>query len=186
MKVAMSVALAAVCSLLVVGCVTAPPPPNGSSDTLLVGGVVFTVQGLKTYGGATANGKQANNVEITLLNAYTNAKIEVRTHGPNGLFYIAGLKPGEYEISRLYYRDTVGSSWADVTFTPRTLFEFRVDPGGVSNIGFIRAKFDELGSNSIASEHEFKTLRTEFRKLFTNSPWNSAPWRTVPLFPNTA
>lgn len=186
MKVTIAVGLAILYLLLAVGCVTAPPPPRGSSDTLLTGRLIFTLTGFRRYGAASLNGTQTSGVVITLRNVYSNATIQTETQAPKGIFFVSGAKPGEYQISRVYYRQTVGKAWAYAYLRPRTTIQFRIEPGEVSDIGLVDARLDHSGDGSVVSGTGFAQVKSEFAKLFPKSPWDSASWRQVSLFPPTA
>lgn len=182
MKLVFGSVLVALTALLVVGCVTAPPNPTSSSDTLLVGQLVFKLSGFKHYGAATVDGTQKNMVQITLRNVFENTDTTVMTHGPHGMFFVSGLKPADYEIVKLYFRKSVGSAWANVTLRPGTVADFRLDAGGVTDVGKIAVSFDNGVSNSVESLRGYKAVQSEFAAKFAKSAWNSAKWHDVRLF----
>lgn len=184
MKALFGLAMVALTALLVVGCVTAPPNPTSTSDTLFVGQLVFNLTGFKKYGAATVNGSQKNMVEVTLRNVFENTSVTVETHDPNGMFFASGLKPGDYEIVRLYYKASVGSAWTDVILRPGTVLDFRPAPVGVTNVGKITASFDNGVSNSVKSPKGYTAVDAGFAKQFPKSAWNSAKWSSVPAFRN--
>ena len=164
------------------GCATAPANPTSPSDTLLVGQLVFNLSGFGTYGGASVNGRQTQSVQISLKNVSTGKIIKTETHSPNGLFYVANLKPADYLIVHLYYKVTSGKAWADVNFRPGPPPQFRLAPAGVTDIGTVVATFDHNGDNAVTSKMSYDQARGDFAKVFRKSEWNSVEWNHVTVY----
>lgn len=186
MKIVSGLMVIALASMFFAGCVTAPPNPRGKSDTLVVGRLEFHLTGFGSYGSATVNGKQTNDVQITLKNVRTSATVQTSTHGPDGFFFISGLKSDVYEIVRLDYTNVSGNWSAKVTLIPGTKLAFRPASTGVSNLGLIVADYNADGDNSVSSRRDFEALRTGFQKSFSNSKWNSVQWHDVLPHPGGA
>lgn len=127
-----------------------------------------------------------NDVQITLENVVTSATVQTSTHGPDGIFFVTGLKPGAYELVRLDYASVSGNSSAKVTLIPGTKLKFRPASAGVSNLGLVVASYNADSDNSVTSLGDFKSLRTRFKKSFPKSQWNSVPWSNVLLSPGGA
>jgi len=94
---------------------------------------------------------------------------------PGGEFYFK--VPGLYVIEKLYYKSTVGSSWADVWLVPGRRLVFGVETSSVNIFGPIRASYDWRATNMIGSYAGWDIVRSTFLKQFPDSKWGKQMWR---------
>ncbi len=146
--------------------------PKSDNDSLVIGKMEFTCTGFNTFGSATVNGPNLDGIEVVIHDLTDGKHISAFTR-PSGLFVFQNLDAGhQYRIDRLYYKKTVGDSWAAATLYHEAPNTFSPEPGKVYSIGSYKASLDNAsGKGSI--ERISEDVIALFQKTYKDSGWNS-------------
>jgi hypothetical protein len=83
----------------------------------------------------------------------------------------------------LFFQRNDNRAYANVTLVPGARYQFRLQKEGVTNVGTLSASYDISGRNSFSLSNGYDTVKREFLETFSRSPWSTATWNEVSLYP---
>ena len=164
-------ALMIIAGFLVMGCASFPEADE-KSETLVIGHIALEAKGWRSSSAATVNGVKKSGIEITMQNINDNKKYVMKSRR-DGLFYSNKIPEGRYKITKLYYRNSSGKSWASLRWNPRALLS--IHDGWVNNLGIIEWQCVHPYA-SLSCNREFEQVKDSFQEEFNLSNWNEKKW----------
>ena len=157
--------LAAVFAMAFTACASLSEP-DGTNQTLVVGGVI-----VRHEGSAVTRG-----IGI-VLREFNGTRTHRLASGVGGLFYSSRIPPGTYIMTSVIYQMPQGGNMT-VNITPPPKIE--IESGRVNNFGAIHGTVD--GMNRVASfiwNQGYEQARDLFQQRHGSSSWNEMPWVNI-------
>ena len=172
-----SVAFAAA---LLAACATIPAPSQG--DSLVLGQLRLRASGTGTspLGSLGAlNTTQFTRATLKIKSLSSGATYKLTTYGPENLFVLANVKPGRYEIVRLWGQVKTNNSVVTLTTTYTKSPTFEVAASRLVNLGVIGWDFtydlsstSEMATGNVTFEKDYAAVTARFSQLHPASAWS--------------
>lgn len=156
------------------------PEPGQFPNAIIVGELAYIGKGFNDSGGTgrTVNGTATYGIEITIKNLATSESYFFRTWGNNG-FFCGGLKPGNYAITKLNYKDEGELGSSQIWVNPQNYLFFSVTSEAVNNLGKIKWLADADNGMNFSANIDYQSVKYDFGQKYVRSGWNVQKWTNV-------
>jgi len=185
-RLLLGVALALAAALLA-ACATIPAPSQDHS--LLLGQLSLRVSGTGTspLGALGAvNTTQFSRATMKIKSLSNGSSYKLSTYGPEDLFVLANVKPGRYEIVRLWSQVRTNNSVVTLTTTYTKSPTFEVAASRLVNLGVIGWNFAynlsstaRMAAGNVTFDRDYSAVTARFSQLHPGSEWSRTEATTV-------
>jgi hypothetical protein len=172
------IAFAVIAAVVLIGGCASFPEPGKNNQTLVIGKIVEKGINFDAAQGASVNGTNLCNIEISIKELSSGKEIKLISNG-DGIFHSTSMKPGDYELTKFYIRITSGGAWADMWTKPAADKFFTISENRVNNLGGIEWICDKKKGYYYWLNKEYDDVKSNFAKTNPDSAWNNANWENV-------